>query len=99
MNIRILAPAREELREAIDYLNEQRDGLGQEFLTEVRAAIARIQQHPNAWAPLSENARRCRTRRFKYGLIYQASSDEIVIVAVAHLHKRPGYWHERKNET
>jgi mRNA-degrading endonuclease RelE of RelBE toxin-antitoxin system len=99
LNLRFLAPAREELRDAVAYLNKQEDGLGQEFLKEVGAAIQRIEAHPTAWASLSPNTRRCRTNRFKYGVIYEASNDEIVIVAVAHLHREPTYWQARKNET
>ena len=92
MKVRFLDPARAELRDAIEYLNDQRDGLGQEFLEEVRATTKRIERHPIAWAPLSENTRRCRTHRFKYGLIYEVTDEEILIVAVAHLHREPNYW-------
>jgi plasmid stabilization system protein ParE len=44
---------------------------------------------------LSQNTRRCRTHRFPYGIIYQAKRDEILIVAVAHLHREPDNWLER----
>jgi len=44
---------------------------------------------------MGKNTRRCRTKRFPYGLIYRCKGDEILIVAVAHLHRRPGYWHDR----
>ena len=33
--------------------------------------------------------------RFPYGLIYEASDVQIIIVAVAHLHRAPEYWRER----
>lgn len=99
MKVRFLAPARAELREAVSYLDKRRDGLGREFLEEVRAATQRIVTNPTAWAALSENIRRCRTRRFKYGLIYEANNDEIVIIAVAHLHREPTYWRGRKDDT
>jgi hypothetical protein len=34
-------------------------------------------------------------KRFPYGIVYQIRGDEISIVAVAHLHRQPGYWSER----
>ena len=59
---------------------------------ETNATIERITRLPEAWRPLSKNTRRCRTHRFPYGVIYQLKSDEILIVAIAHLHRDPGYW-------
>jgi hypothetical protein len=39
--------------------------------------------------------RRCRLRRFPYGVIYHADEMEILVVAVAHAHRRPDYWRDR----
>ncbi len=95
MKVRFLAVARSELRHAISFYNEQRRGLGREFRDEVHATIERITRLPEAWRPLSHNTRCCRTHRFPYGVIYQLRNDEILIVAVAHLHREPGYWTDR----
>lgn len=98
MTVRFLEAARNELREAVQYYDARRDGLGQEFLEEIRTTVRKIEQSPDTWSPLSENTRRCRTKRFPYGVIYRVDGDEIVIVAVAHLHRRPGYWSGRDLE-
>lgn len=95
MNVRFLEAARNDLREAIRSYNEQRPGLGRDLRDEVNATIERIIRLPEAWRPLSKNTRRCRTHRFPYGVIYQLRSDEILIVAIAHLHREPGYWVDR----
>ena len=95
MNFRVLEPAQHELDEAISYYNSQVAGLGDAFLLEVVAAIERIRRFPEAWHPLSENTRRCHLRRFPYGLIYAADKTEVLIIAVAHTHRRPGYWRDR----
>jgi plasmid stabilization system protein ParE len=95
MLVRFLEPAENELDEARDYYNAQRPGLGDEFLVEVLLTLERIQAYPAAWPHLSRQTRRCRTRRFPYGVVYRATQDEILIVAVAHLHRRPLYWAER----
>jgi toxin ParE2 len=71
------------------------DGLGDSFLIEVLNAIERINRFPLAWHPFSSNTRRCQLHRFPYGIIYQITDTEILIVAIAHLHRKPDYWKER----
>jgi len=95
VNVRVLEVAQQELDEAVSYYNGQVAGLGDAFLLEAVAAIERIRQFPDAWHPLGENLRRCRLRRFPYGLIYHADGTGILIVAVAHTHRRPDYWRDR----
>ncbi|HTF15160.1 MAG TPA: type II toxin-antitoxin system RelE/ParE family toxin, partial [Burkholderiales bacterium] len=87
--------AEKERDEAVSYYNNQVAGLGDAFLLEAVAAIERIRQFPDAWHPLGENVRRCRLRRFPYGLIYQADETGVLVVAVAHTHRRPEYWRDR----
>ena len=87
--------AEEEFDGAVEYYEQSQPGLGVEFVEEVYAAIARILQYPHAWSALSKNSRRCLVSRFPYGVIYQIKSRTLRIVAVAHLHRRPGYWRER----
>jgi len=98
VNVRVLEIAQRELDEAVSYYNGQVAGLGDAFLLEAIAAIERIRQFPDAWHPLGENVRRCRLRRFPYGLIYHADESGVLVVAVAHTHRRPEYWRERLRE-
>jgi len=95
VNVRVLEVAEKELDEAVSYYNNQVAGLGDAFLLEAVAAIERIRQFPDAWHPLGENVRRCRLRRFPYGLIYHADETGVLVVAVAHTHRRPEYWRDR----
>lgn len=95
MTVRFLNAARGDLREAIRYYEAQRPGLGKEFRDEVRSTIERIEALPEAWHPLGDRVRRCRTRRFPYGVIYRADGQEILIVAIAHLHQEPDRWRGR----
>lgn len=98
MKIRFLLPARRELRHAVRYYNVQRTRLGDEFRDEVWDTIQRIKRFPEAWHPLSSSIRRCQMNRFPYGLIYAISANEILILAVAHLHQAPEYWRSRVDE-
>lgn len=97
MKIKFLQLAEQELGEAVEYYEDQKPGLGFEFFEEVWAVIERIKQYPTAWQFISQRTRRCQTHRFPYGVIYQVreEEDEILIVAVAHLHQKPSYWRNR----
>ncbi|HAT50241.1 MAG: type II toxin-antitoxin system RelE/ParE family toxin [Nitrospirae bacterium] len=93
--IRFLEAAQQELDEAVAFHEGQVIGLGRAFLDEVLAALELVRRYPAAWHLLNANARCCRLRRFPYRLIYHEDGSEILIVAVAHLHRRPGYWRDR----
>ena len=95
MRIGFLELAQIELEESIEYYNYELPGLGEAFLTEVLNALDRIGKYPEAWQPSSKRTRRCQTRRFPYGIMYQIRKDEILVVAIANLHRKPGYWKDR----
>jgi len=97
MNFRLLPDAQAELDDAYQWYEVQTAGLGKRFLGEVVHAFGLIQQFPNAWHPLSQNTRRCRLKRFPYGVIYAQIDDAIVVLAIAHLHREPNYWSARLN--
>jgi len=95
VKVRFLEVAQQELDEAVDYYNAEVAGLGDRFLVEVLSAVDRIRSFPAAWHPMSNDTRRCRLRRFPYGILYAVEDDEILVIAVANLHRRPGYWRDR----
>jgi plasmid stabilization system protein ParE len=88
--------ARVELEDAAEYYEVRKAGLGQEFIAEVEHVIELIRQSPNGWPRMTDNSRRCRTRRFPYGIVYQLHGDAITILAVMHLARAPGYWTNRE---
>jgi plasmid stabilization system protein ParE len=98
VKIRFLEVAESELDETIAYYDKESPGLGSVFLTEVLSSLERIKAFPAAWHPLGKTARRCQTRRFPYGIIYTVGESEILILAIAHLHREPNYWRDRLNQ-
>ena len=70
MTVRFLEVAQQELDESVIHYDDESPGLGNAFLLETLAAIERIRKFPDAWHPLGKEIRRCRLRRFPYGLIY-----------------------------
>lgn len=95
MSYRFLSPALGELSEAAAFYDERVAGLGADFLDEVDAAVARIQEFPEAWSRLSDGFRQCSLRRFPYTLIYTLLDDgEILIVSVFHQSREPRSWRD-----
>ena len=95
MSVRLLEPAQAELDDAITWYAEQAPGLGDAFLIETLKTIQLIEQYPTAWHPLTPQIRRCRLRRFPYSLVYTKDGNDLLVVAVAHQHRKPGYWRTR----
>jgi toxin ParE1/3/4 len=89
--------ARGEVREAVEYYDAQRDGLGDEFLAEFEAAVESIRRMPEAYPPVGQRGmRKHHLKRFPYTIYYAPSPDGVWIAAVAHQKRRPGYWASRR---
>lgn len=87
--------ARLEYREAAAFYEARRPGLGATFTVEVEAAIGKILETPDLRRFIDQDVRICRTRIFPYSILYTIESDFILIVAVAHGSREPGYWKHR----
>jgi plasmid stabilization system protein ParE len=90
----ILAEAEGDVEGAFNYYQEQRSGLGVEFLGEFRRGIEQILTHPDAWQAMDAIYRRYRLHRFPYGIIYRIDPKlpQIIVVATMHLSQKPGWW-------
>ena len=81
--------------EAAAYYESRAEGLGREFLRRIHKAVLDIEQHPDRWPVVGFGVRRRLVHRFPYGILYKIEADEIVVVSVMHLSRRPDYWIER----
>lgn len=95
MTTRFLSVAARELAEANDYYESISPDLALRFIFEVDAALSRIKANPLAWSPMGARHRRCRLSTFPFGLVYALPGDEVLVVAVAHLHRDPRHWRDR----
>ncbi|HLA96015.1 MAG TPA: type II toxin-antitoxin system RelE/ParE family toxin [Pyrinomonadaceae bacterium] len=95
MNFSFHPDAEAEFLEAIDYFEEVEGGLGLQFSREVFSTVDRIIEYPSGWSPFTSQTRRCLCKRFRYGIIYKVTNDELRVFAVMHLSREPDYWHSR----
>ena len=68
------------------------------LLIETLRAFDPIESYPDAWYPLTGDVRRCRLRRYPYGVIYTCVEHDVLVLVIAHLHRRSGYWRDRLRE-
>ncbi len=95
MNYSFHEAAEKELLAAIEYYEESQTDLGLRFSKEVYASIKRICEFPYAWAKIDSKTRRCLVNNFPYGILYRIVQENIWIMAVMHLNRKPGYWKSR----
>jgi len=84
-----------ELDEAIAYYDTKTEGLGDRLLAEVRSAVAHIEQYPEGSSVISRGVRRKVLAKFPFDLFYVIGNADILILAIAHESRRPGYWRSR----
>lgn len=87
--------ARLEYLEAARFYEQRKPGLGAQFSRVVEAAVARIVEAPERWPEMELGVRRYLTPTFPYGILYTTETDGVLIVAVMHCRRRPGYWKDR----
>jgi toxin ParE2 len=95
MAARFLKPAQAEVDEAVAYFDGQREGLGDRFEQDLLHTLTFIAERPLIGKPLTKRVRKFRLRKFQYNLIFVIDDHEVIVVAVAHHRRRPGYWRGR----
>ena len=95
IDYRFLFPAEEEMTEASIFYEAASDGLGSDFLFDIQISIDNVREHPHSGNPVGGGLRRILLHRFPFSLIYSVEPDSILIVAIAHFGRRPGYWKGR----
>lgn len=86
------AIAQAELDDGRVFYEFAQPGLGEHFTNEVRDAVARIIEYPYAWSIERGEIRKCLLHRFPYKILYAIEKEHIVVLAIAHQHRKPDYW-------
>ena len=100
MTVRLLPEAEAEVDEAMQWCDRQEYGVGARFVAAVGEGFGKIAEHPERYpecATLRDGSvlRRMLLTRFPYAIVYHVESAAVVVVAVAHGARRPGYWRGR----
>lgn len=95
IEVRVRPEAEKDLSDAAAWYEEQRPGLGHQFLDEVLAVLSTISKVPMMYPSIHRNTRRALIRRFPFGVYYQVEDAAIVVIAVMHGSRDPRRWKSR----
>ena len=87
--------AQREFDAAADWYDQQRVGLGSEFIEEVNRVFDQLRDSPERYPLVHEDLREGPVRRFPYVIYYKVEPGQVVVVAVAHTSRDPASWRGR----
>ena len=87
--------ARAEFEKDADYYEQQRVGLGREFMREIDETVQRAVSHPERFAVVAGGVQRIAARRFPYTVFYRVRGAKIEVLAVFHGSRNPLIWQRR----
>jgi plasmid stabilization system protein ParE len=93
--IRIQSQAQEEIYEAFDWYFKRSPEAADAFLAEIGVSLEQIASRPQLYPVCTKNTRKCVLAKFPYSVIFREKDDVILVFAVAHAKRRPGYWRGR----
>jgi len=95
-SLRVLPEVEQEIDEALRWFSEIDSGLAEAFKLDLDHALQKLMRQPMAWPPHLKGTRRVLLDRFRYAVVYRVYPNELLVVAVMHQARRPGYWLGRK---
>jgi len=97
--VKILIPADADAVEAALWYDAQLPGLGAKFFEEINAAALRLAENPTIHSVRFADVRRAPVGRFRfYGLYYLIRENEVLIIAICHARRDPGWLRERRKK-
>jgi plasmid stabilization system protein ParE len=82
----------QDLAGAYRWYEEQRAGLGEEFLGGVEESFDAIEQFPEMFARVHGEVRRAIVSRFPYAVFHRIEPKRVVVLAVLHTARDPRLW-------
>ncbi len=87
--------AEEDLKEAKEYYNSKKEGLGDEFVSEIEDTLKRIVLNPKQYPKVKKDIRKALTNKFPYGIFFVFKSYIINVLSVFHTSRNPDIWKRR----
>jgi toxin ParE1/3/4 len=95
MRLEFHPEALQEYEDAARYYADRRAGLDLRFIESVESALRQILDAPTRWRAFEDDVRRYLVHVFPYAVLYTVEPDYVLIIAVMHCSREPGYWRSR----
>lgn len=93
--VEFLEDARDEYDEAFNWYADRSVSAAVGFASEIDAAVEVISRDPGRFVFTYGGCQLYRLKRYPYCVIYLVSDHKIIVIAIAHAKRSPGYWHRR----
>ncbi len=94
--VRLRPEADRDVAVAASWYEQQRPGLGQEFLDEFLAVSDRLSESPGIYPMVHRQTCRALLSRFPFGVFFRVLGMDVIIVAVMHASRSPNRWRGRE---
>ncbi len=94
-SIEYLSGARADFDEAFDWYAERSVGAAIRFASAVEVALEAVVKDPDRFPRVSGGCAYCALRRYPFRIVFRNDPQRLVVVAIAHAKRRPGYWRIR----
>lgn len=88
----------EDLGQSYEYYESRKEGLGEEFLNEVKAKIAKIVNKPESYSLFYKQTRKASLKKFPFNLLYIIREKYISVIAIWHKSRDPKKMQERSDK-
>lgn len=95
MKIKLTSAAKQDIKDASDWYDNQKRGLGRDFKLHIIESIEKIIQNPLAFQKRYKDNRIKFTGKYPYGVHYSLTDKQIVIIAIFHTSRSSKIWKKR----
>ena len=92
----VRAGARQDLARAFRWYEQERAGLGHEFLRAVGVTFAAVDRTPEQFPIALDDIRKALVRRFPYVVYFVVLPAGVAVIAVTHARRYPRRWQSRR---
>jgi len=94
-NVVIRLEAESDIKDAYEWYEAQRKGLGEGFLLCIEEALSRVSRNPEIYSVVYKEVRRVLIHRFPFGVFFIENEERVSVLAVLHARRNPKTWKGR----
>ncbi len=88
--------AEHDLKEAVEFYNGRKSGLGYDLVDEIDGVIKRIESNPRMFPLVTDKTRKAVLKRFPYNIYFVIVDSRIFVTAIFNTWRKPKLWKGRR---